>query len=80
MSEDDKTTKPTIETVLEKINALGQQMVEMREMIIELRTDLRIGLKGVERKIGVLNDNMLTLQADQRDLESRVEKLEPKAP
>lgn len=83
MSEDDKTTKPTIETVLERINALAQQLVEMREIVVrleekqdKLQVDLNTGLKRVERKIAILNENMLTVQADQRDHENRIEKLE----
>jgi chromosome segregation ATPase len=43
-----------------------------------LRTDLENGLRGVERKIDVLNKNILELQADQRYVDSRLEKIESK--
>ena len=43
-----------------------------------LHTDLENGLRGVERKIDVLNKNILELQADQRYVDSRLEKIESK--
>jgi chromosome segregation ATPase len=52
----------------------GQQ--ELRKCYEELRSDLNTGLRRVERKIEILNDNLLTMKADIRDLEIRVEKLE----
>ena len=42
----------------------------------QLRTDLNTGLRRVERKIEILNDNLLTIKADIRDLEVRLEKVE----
>lgn len=44
-----------------------------------LATDLENGLRGVERKIDVLNKNILDLQADQRYVDSRLEKIEAQA-
>lgn len=93
MSEDDKTTKPTIETVLERINALAQQLVGVREIVVRLeekqdkfqaeletvKADLKAGFKKIERKVTILNDNVLTVQADNRDLENRIENIESKA-
>jgi len=43
-----------------------------------LHTGLENGLRGVERKIDVLNKNILELQADQRYVDSRLEKIESK--
>jgi len=43
-----------------------------------LHTSLENGLRGVERKIDVLNRNILELQADQRYVDSRLEKIESK--
>ena len=48
----------------------------LREGQEELRNDLNAGLRRVERKIEILNDNILTVNADIRDLEIRMEKLE----
>ncbi len=42
----------------------------------QLRSDLNTGLRRVERKIEILNDNLLTIKADIRDLEVRMEKVE----
>lgn len=53
---------------------VGQQ--ELRKLYDGLRNDLNTGLRRVERKIEILNDNLLTVKADIRDLEVRVEKLE----
>ncbi len=43
-----------------------------------LHVDLKDGLRGVERKIDVLNKNILELQANQRYVDSRLEKIESK--
>src|SRR6266542_566786 len=42
----------------------------------QIRTDLDFSLRGVERKIDVLNQNILDLRAEQRYVDSRLEKLE----
>jgi len=52
----------------------GQQ--ELRKLYDQLRSDLNTGLRRVDRKIEILNDNLLTMKADIRDLEVRVEKIE----
>jgi chromosome segregation ATPase len=108
MSNDEMTTKPTIDTLLARLDEWGarftnelseiragqeelrtgqeelrtgqgqlQQIVgDLRKGQEELRNDLNAGLRRVERKIEVLNNNILTVNADIRDLEVRVEKLE----
>ena len=105
---DEMITKPTMETLLARMNEWGENLtselteikagqeelrhtvqelragqeelrkgqVELRKGQEELRTDLRTGLHGVQRKIEILNDNFLTIKADIRDLEVRLEKLE----
>jgi uncharacterized phage infection (PIP) family protein YhgE len=52
----------------------GQE--ELRKGQEGLRADLNSGLRRVERKIEILNDNLLTIRADIRDAEVRIEKLE----
>jgi hypothetical protein len=42
----------------------------------QIRTDFDFALRGVERKIDVLNHNILDLRAKQRYVDSRLEKLE----
>ena len=49
---------------------------ELYKGYVQLRADLDSGLRRVERKIEILNDNLLTIKADIRDLEVRTEKLE----
>jgi predicted nuclease with TOPRIM domain len=49
---------------------------ELRKGQEGLRADLNSGLRRVERKIEILNDNLLTIKADIRDSEVRIEKLE----
>ena len=91
---DEMSTKPTMETLLARMNEWGESLTagqeelrqsgeelrrgqeELRKGQEELRTDLRTGLHRVERKIEILNDNFLTIKADIRDLEVRLEKLE----
>lgn len=87
MSNDELSTQPTIETLLSRMNEWGERFTsqlttinggvdELRKGQDELRADLRSGLRGVERKIQILNDNLLTIRADVRDLEVRLEKIE----
>lgn len=94
MSNDEMSTKPTIETVLERMNAWGEQFrsefAELRGSVEELRkgqealrtgqealrADLNAGLHRVTRKIEILNDNILSVQAHIRDHEVRLERLE----
>jgi hypothetical protein len=94
MSNDEMSTKPTIETVIERMNAWGEQFrsefVELRLTVDELRkgqdelrkgqeelrADLHANLHLVARKIQALNDNILTVQANMRDLVVYIERLE----
>jgi prefoldin subunit 5 len=108
MSNDEMTTKPTIDTLLARLDEWGarftnelseiragqedlrqsvgelrtgqgelrQSVEELRKGQEEFRADLNAGLRRVERKIEILNDNLLTINADIRDLEVRLEKLE----
>lgn len=87
---DTSTTAPTLETLLNRINAFGEklggdiasirtEMAELRSGQDQLRSDVKGGFHRVERKIEILNDNILTVQANHRDLLVRVEDLESKA-
>ena len=101
MSDDQMSTKPTIETVLERMKEWGEQsrsgFAELRLTIDELRNgqdelrkgqdelrkgqeevraDLHANLHLIARKIQALNDNILTIQANMRDLVVYIERLE----
>ena len=87
MSNDEVITKPTIDTLLARLDEWGARFTneltrisagqgELRKGQEELRADFNAGLRRVERKIEILNDNLLTIKADIRDLEVRLEKIE----
>ena len=80
MSNDEVTTKPTIDTLLARLDEWGarftNELTKVNAGQAELRDDLNTGLRRVERKIEILNDNLLTIKADIRDLEVRLEKIE----
>ena len=60
----------------QSVEELGKGQDELRKGQVELRADLNAGLRRVERKIEILNDNLLTIKANARDCEERLEKLE----
>jgi septal ring factor EnvC (AmiA/AmiB activator) len=60
----------------QSVDELRKGQDELRKGQEELRADLNAGLRRVERKIEILNDNLLAINADIRDLEVRTEKLE----
>jgi chromosome segregation ATPase len=60
----------------QSVEELRKGQEELRKGQEELRADLNVGLRRIERKIEILNDNLLTINADIRDLEVRLEKLE----
>ncbi|HJR06942.1 MAG TPA: hypothetical protein VJ842_06790 [Pyrinomonadaceae bacterium] len=74
-------TKPTIETVLERINALGESMharLDAFEARVGARFDsLDSRLKKVENKIGILNEDVLELRGDMRELKNSLKVHEP---
>ncbi|MCI0489695.1 MAG: hypothetical protein L0229_24160 [Blastocatellia bacterium] len=82
-----ETTKPTIETVLERVNAgfaalslrmdgIESDIAEARNDIAELRKEMQDGFRRVERKIQLLNNDFLDRRADYEDILRRVESLE----
>ena len=80
MSIDEMTTQPTMNTLLARLDEWGarftNELTKINAGQAELRDDLNTGLRRVERKIEILNDNLLTIKADIRDLEVRLEKVE----
>lgn len=76
MSNDEATTNPTLETLLERINSVEQVVLTA---VNQLRSDVEQGFRRVERKIELLNNDFLGIRGDQEDLRQRIESLEPKA-
>ena len=70
-------TKPIWERALAEIAATRAELAEMRA---ELRAEMKDGFRRLGLKIEVLNEDSLTLRADQRQLDRRVEALESKTP
>jgi chromosome segregation ATPase len=68
--------RQSVEELRKGQDELRKGQDELRKGQVELRTDLNAGLRRVERKIEILNDNLLTIKADIRDCEVRLEKLE----
>jgi len=83
-------TQPTLETVLERINAWGQKLSgeiqEVRAELAEFRTETQgrfqeIGsqIKQINRTFEVVANDLLEMKARTREAEARLDELERKA-
>src|ERR1044071_3759442 len=97
MSADDLNTKPTIETILEKLSDFRQSfetrldklesdmtglrtdMSGLQNKMSSMRTEMQDGFRRIDRKLELHVKLFSDLYADERELESRVSKLEDKA-
>lgn len=70
-------TKPIWERALAEIAATRAELAETRA---ELRAEMKDGFRKLALKIELLNEDSLTLRADQKQLDRRVEALESKIP
>ena len=77
VSERSFDTKPIWERALAEIAATRAELAETRA---ELRAEMKDGFRMLSLKIELLNEDSLTLRADQRQLERRVDTLESKTP
>ena len=76
---DENATKPTIETILERINALAGQV---RDSFGEVNSRLDRIEESVQRlgsQVKILNQGMLEMRTDHELLARRVDNLESKA-
>jgi hypothetical protein len=78
MSNEDASTRPTLETVLERINAVSQELRDFRGEFREFRTDVGKRFDLLERKLDIVAKQVLDVQARQSLLEERVDKVEHK--
>jgi chromosome segregation ATPase len=62
-----------------RLDAMDQKFTAIDERFNFLDMNLDHNFRGVERKIDVLNRNILELRADQRYVDSRLEKIESQA-
>lgn len=80
-----RETQPIWEAVQSQIKEMDVRLKSVETLVQQmdgrlnkLNDDLNTGLRKVEGKIRVLNDNFLALAGDQSNLERRVEDLESK--
>jgi hypothetical protein len=66
-------TKPMWERALTEI---AETRIEMRENIERVRIEMREGFAKLERKLDVINHELLEVKAEQRRLDSRVDSIE----
>jgi len=90
MADEEATTRPTLETILERIGALigeveglrqelqglRQEVQGLRQEFQEFRKETRANFELLGRKIDLLSKDILEVRARQSLLEDRVEKLE----
>ncbi len=83
--EEKYATKPTLETILERINVLANGVDGLREGMragfaqVDTRLDrLEMRIKKVENSIGVLNENLPELRGDMRELKNSLKAHEPR--
>jgi methyl-accepting chemotaxis protein len=62
-----------------RLDAMDEKFTAIDERFNSLDMNLDHNFRGVERKIDVLNRNILELRADQRYVDSRLEKIESQA-
>ena len=66
----------------EKVDRRWQETRPIWEQVLagldNLESEMRTGLRKIERQIGTLAKGVLEVRADQRDLENRIDQLEPK--
>jgi chromosome segregation ATPase len=72
-------TKPIWERALAEIAEIRSELAETRGEIAELRSEMRDGFHTLGSKMDVLNQDVLTVRAEQRLLGKRVQDLESKA-
>ena len=65
---DDLTTKPTLETVLERINAVGETLTSRMDVIVndvaQLRTDMNQRFDAVEQRFATVDTEIANLRRD----------------
>src|ERR1700752_172681 len=68
-----------VESLDTKVESIDTKVESIDTKVDTLKDELQNGLHGVERKIDVLNKTILELRADQRYVDSRLQKIETQA-
>ena len=89
--DNDKTTQPTLEAILDRVQGFETRISQLVESQIaslrddmttqnaSLRDEMHSGFRLVANKIDVLNEDSLSLRASQRELLKRMGELESRA-
>lgn len=64
-------TKPTLEQVLERINAVAEVLTEFRSEVNNKLDDFDVRIDRVESVVNATHSEMLTLRADFREFKSK---------
>jgi methyl-accepting chemotaxis protein len=72
-------TRAQLGGIVARLDAMDEKFKAIDERFNSQDKDLDHNFRGVERKIDVLNRNILELRADQRYVDSRLEKIESQA-
>ena len=79
-SSDNHDTKPTIETVLERIDQLGTRLETrigtLENAVTELLDEVHRGFRDIERRLEVVGGEMLKIRGDMRYVHDRIDKIE----
>jgi len=80
MADDNVSTKPTLDTILERINAIGQELRgrldAVEAEVAGLRVDVKKGFADLGRKVDILNKEHLQMKGDISALDERITQLE----
>jgi hypothetical protein len=80
MSSDNLDTRPTIETVIERINELGARLETrigtLENAVTELRDEMHHGFRDMERRLEAVGGEMIKIRADLSYVHDRIDKIE----
>ena len=68
---DEAITKPTLETVLERINDLRGEIVSLRTEFNTFREQVEVSLDRIESMTNLTRHEMLTLRMDFREIRAQ---------
>jgi len=71
-------TRPIWEQVLVRLEGVESKMGTLEGNVGTLREEMHTGLRRIERQIETLAKDVLEVRGDQRDLEKRLDEIEPK--
>jgi septal ring factor EnvC (AmiA/AmiB activator) len=69
-------TRPIWEKVVADVAQLQEGQRRLEETMLSGFRELKTSVRDVDRRMGVMNDTMLAIQADYRDIDQRVHELE----